>query len=345
MKTLSLIVPTYNVEKYIGKCLESLSTDDSLEVLIIIDGSKDNSCNIAKEFQQRYPQVFKVIEKENGHYGSCVNVGLSNARGKYIKVLDPDDYFGPHFKDYLDFLKTVDVDVVLTNAAIVDECDTITHKITFSLNSKEVSDLKSLLNSDISLIHHYELTYRTELLRSIKYSQTQGISYTDLEWSSKPFGFAKSIVYYPETIYYYLEGRLGATVSAEYRSKNMWMENKVVLGLVNYYMEMKETIPSDNAKLLCRFISSMVSHVYYHYMVKYPGRLHNEQELLAFDKDLFKASEEIYSIVSSTYDQRKFGTFYYVNDFRKNKTRKSLKYFYYDSCLLINALVRKLLKK
>ena len=96
-KILSIIVPTYNMEKYLERCLSSLIVSDEqmamLEVLVINDGSKDRSSEIAHGYESRYPDTFRVIDKTNGHYGSCVNRGLQEATGKYVKVLDADDWF------------------------------------------------------------------------------------------------------------------------------------------------------------------------------------------------------------------------------------------------------------
>ena len=113
-KILTIVIPTYNMERYLEKCLTSLIIDDQdlmnqVEVLIVNDGSKDRSSEIAHSYQDKYSNTFRVIDKENGNYGSCVNRGLSEATGKYIKILDADDSF---FKDgyvaYINKLLTID---------------------------------------------------------------------------------------------------------------------------------------------------------------------------------------------------------------------------------------------
>lgn len=96
-KLLSIVVPVYKVEQYIGKCLRSLiGSDESLlnklEVIVVNDGTPDRSAEMAKEFEKKYPSIFRVIDKENGGHGSAFNVELSNASGKYIRFLDSDDW-------------------------------------------------------------------------------------------------------------------------------------------------------------------------------------------------------------------------------------------------------------
>ena len=109
-KILTIIVPSYNMEAYLPKCLGSLIIDDKdllqkLEVIVVNDGSKDRTSEIAHEFEANYPGVFRVIDKKNGHYGSCINAGLAIATGFYVKVLDADDWFVTgHFQNFLRFI-------------------------------------------------------------------------------------------------------------------------------------------------------------------------------------------------------------------------------------------------
>ena len=125
-KILTIVIPTYNMQDYLRRCLDSLIVPEEqmmqLEVLVVNDGSKDNSSAIAHEYQDKYPGTFRVIDKENGNYGSCVNRGLKEASGKYIKILDADDWFdNDTLAQYLIYLTALDVDLVLTDFKIVYE--------------------------------------------------------------------------------------------------------------------------------------------------------------------------------------------------------------------------------
>ena len=94
-KVLSVVIPAYNMEKYIKQTLDSLICDeymDKLEVLVIDDGSKDDTAAIAKTYEDRYPGTFRVISKENGGHGSALNKGIELATGKYYRPLDADDW-------------------------------------------------------------------------------------------------------------------------------------------------------------------------------------------------------------------------------------------------------------
>ena len=94
-KVLTVIVPVYNMEKYIRQCLESLVIGevlDRIEVLVVLEGSKDGSAEIAYEFVEQYPDTLRIIYKANGGHGSAINTGLMMASGEYVKILDSDDW-------------------------------------------------------------------------------------------------------------------------------------------------------------------------------------------------------------------------------------------------------------
>ena len=165
------------MQDYLNRCLDSLVVKPELmpqlEVLVINDGSKDNSSAIAYEYETKYPAVFRVIDKENGNYGSCVNRGLAEAQGKYIKVLDADDWFDTNeFENLLKKLSTIDVDMVLTPYCSVDVSGKEGGVIAQELLDGKILDFNSFDKNRISRYSMHMVTYRTEFLRSINYKQT-----------------------------------------------------------------------------------------------------------------------------------------------------------------------------
>ncbi|WP_321571984.1 glycosyltransferase family A protein, partial [Parabacteroides goldsteinii] len=91
MKYISFAIPSYNSEDYISRAIESiLPGGEDVEIIIVNDGSKDGTLKIAKEYKEKYPDIIKVVDKENGGHGDAVNFGLANATGKYFKVVDSD---------------------------------------------------------------------------------------------------------------------------------------------------------------------------------------------------------------------------------------------------------------
>lgn len=124
-KLLTITVPVYNVEQYIRQCLDSFLVADisnDLEILVIDDGTKDQSAFIAADYEVKYPNIFHVIHKENGGHGSAVNKGIENASGKYFKVVDGDDWVDPvSLKKLVLFLKKTDSDMIINNfCSVID---------------------------------------------------------------------------------------------------------------------------------------------------------------------------------------------------------------------------------
>ena len=238
-KLLTLLIPTYNMQAYLHRCLDSLLVSDEqmqlLEVLVINDGSKDNSSVIAHEYEAKYPNTFRVIDKENGNYGSCINRGLKEATGKYIKVLDADDWFDTYeFQKYLMQLQTVDVDMVLTPFMSVYE----------KTGEKQLCTQPYLQESKVYLFNECDsqtilrysmhmVTYRVELLRKIQYVQTEGISYTDTEWTHIPQYSISTFVWMQYVVYQYYIGREGQTMNADVLAKNIWKYEVICKSLID----------------------------------------------------------------------------------------------------------------
>ena len=118
---LTIAVPSYNIEKYIHKCIESFNNIKTelysdFEVLIINDGSTDKTIDIVKKLSSETSLNLKIINKENGGHGSAVNKGIEEAKGKYFKIIDGDDWVNKaDFEEFLLRLKKKDVDLIVTD--------------------------------------------------------------------------------------------------------------------------------------------------------------------------------------------------------------------------------------
>lgn len=123
MEKISVIVPVYNVEKYLPACIDSIlrQTHSNLEVILINDGSKDKSGQICDEFAKLDSRV-KVVHKENGGVSAARNIGLDSAEGDYIAFVDSDDFIAVNmYERLLQEIKRTDTDMVLCNYSKVDE--------------------------------------------------------------------------------------------------------------------------------------------------------------------------------------------------------------------------------
>lgn len=238
-KLLTIVIPTYNMQTYLHRCLDSLLVSEEqmqlLEILVINDGSKDDSSAIAHEYEAKYPDTFRVIDKENGNYGSCVNRGLKEAIGKYIKVLDADDWFDTaEFENYLTELQSVDVDMVLTPYWIVEDSGILVQEMKYTdIEYNTVFKFQEYTNPAVYFAMH-SLTYKTEMLRNMSYIQTEGISYTDTEWVFYPQHAVDTCVYIPCNIYRYVVGREGQTMDPKVLIKSAGHYDKLLRSMVKF---------------------------------------------------------------------------------------------------------------
>ena len=216
-KLLTIVIPAYNMERYLDRCVSSLLSLEKkelqqTEVLIVNDGSNDGTSVKAHSYEEKYPEVVQVIDKENGNYGSCVNKGVELAMGRYIKILDADDWFDAEaYAQFVNRLRSINEDLVVTD---FNKVDADNHIVYWShLCEKEVFSVTTLNNFPHYLQMH-SLCYRTEMLREHHYMQTTGISYTDTEWAIITLLYVKSLVCLPIGLYQYLVGRDGQTMEA-----------------------------------------------------------------------------------------------------------------------------------
>lgn len=239
-KLLTIIIPIYNTQEYLQNCLDSLIIAPNLlpllDVLLVIDGSPDNSLSIAKEYEIKYPQTFTVINKENGGYGSVLKRGIEKAKGKYCKVLDSDDWYDTQaFEEFINELQTVNNDVIVTDFVKEFVFENRSELQTLpSLQNKQVYQLNDDINTlqgDVFVMHR--LTYKTDILRQAKIDFPEKVFYTDTLFASIPLFFAKDLYYTDLQLYRYFIGREGQTIAPENIRKN----RKSVETVIKYYYQ------------------------------------------------------------------------------------------------------------
>lgn len=301
-KILSLIIPSYNMEKYLQYCLDSLLITDNfeaLEVLIINDGSRDKTLEIAQNYEKQYPLVFRVIDKTNGNYGSCVNRGLKEATGKYVKILDADDSFNTeNLRGFIKFLKTHDADIILSDYEIVDEYRLPKRSVKYNIPTDRISEFNSVCgNKDfIDEMQMHAVTYRRELLNLLGYHQTEGISYTDQQWIFTPMIGVKTLAYFDKVIYRYLVGREGQTMDPKVKFRSMEHARKNSFGLIKDYETHKNEILNPKVKTyLFSRLAWYIKDIYIYYITNYNKT--NAELLREYDRSLKLMSSEIYDMI------------------------------------------------
>lgn len=304
-KLLSIIIPSYNMERYLDKCCNSLILEDDLnrklEIIIVNDGSKDNTLQIARKYVERMPKVFKIIDKGNGNYGSCINSGLSEAKGIFVKILDADDCFNTEeLKKYIEELdasesKNENVELFITNRVEVDEDDNAVEKIAFNYDENTVFPIEKIIIRDKYELTHHCMTYRTECLKKMCYQQQEGISYTDQEWVVLPLLEVKNFKYLSINLYRYLIGRTGQTMEEKIFIKNIWMQIEVKKHMLTCYDRYKVLAYETNRVLVERILSQFICSLYAQILIKYKdARRNNYLELKDFDTYLRQNYKHIY---------------------------------------------------
>lgn len=238
------------MEAYIGKCLDSLLIPefDAVEVLVVNDGSKDRSSEIAHSYADRYPGSIRVIDKPNGNYGSCINAALPLATGRYIKVLDADDTFDTAaFSSFVRLLPSINDDVVITSYTSVNEKgEPIKHHDFSKWNVKCDSTYytKDALSRFLfRYIDMHRITYSRKIFEALDYHQTEGISYTDTEWSIIPMSECGCFRCLDLPVYLYLEGREGQMMTPANLSRNISSLFTVLCKVTEYYNNLKTNNP------------------------------------------------------------------------------------------------------
>lgn len=180
---VSVIVPVYNVEHYLAKCLDSLVNQSlqNIEIIIVNDGSNDGSENIIHEYSQKYPDKIKAFIKENGGLSDARNFGIDRATGDYFGFVDSDDYVsGTMFEEMLNLAEKNDAEMVICNIQKVDEDGIVTQKLTQIPNMPEKIVLEANFSvfSDLSYFACNKL-FKRELFAHKRFKK--GIHFEDIQ--------------------------------------------------------------------------------------------------------------------------------------------------------------------
>ncbi len=206
---VSIIVPVYNVEKYLAKCLDSLvnQTYQNIEILIVNDGSTDDSGKIINDFSVKFPEKIKPFYKQNGGLSDARNIGIDNATGDYIGFVDSDDYvLGTMFEEMLDLAEQHSAEMVICNIQKVDERGNVIQKLTQIPNMPEKIDLETHFSifSDISYFACNKL-FKKDLFETKRFKK--GISFEDIQLIPQLLLECKTIAQTQHFHYQYLERR------------------------------------------------------------------------------------------------------------------------------------------
>ena len=295
-KILTISIAAYNVSQYIRKALDSLIVDPAymkkLDVIIVNDGSTDDTLSIAKEYTRRYPDTFNVIDKENGGYGSTINASLSVAAGKYYKLLDGDDWYD---KDglcgLLDFLENCDADLIVSPYyAAKADISVVPHHPELPA---QTTAFDALNTSDDKLFQMHGVAVKTDKLRKFNHPIAKHCFYTDIEYLFYCFAASDTIARYNEPVYYYRLDVNGQSVSLSGIQKHYKDHLKVTDRICRCYEEECLKFTGFKKGIIDYAITFSIYGVFNNYMVLKDAGKH-KRELKRYDARIRKKYPKAY---------------------------------------------------
>ena len=276
-KLLTIIVPAYNSDWCLEKCLNSLVTADinRIQIIIVNDGSTDNTPNIADDFATRYPNSIMAVHKENGGHGSCINEAVPLAKGKYLKVIDSDDWVIGLDK-YLDALEDANADILLTHYTTVDMLDgeRKEHKMQFVEFEKEydLAEFSTLPKESFRCLTFHGITHKTETYRESGVKLLEKTFYEDQQYVIEPFSKTKTILPLDMFVYEYQIGNDSQSVSSQNQVKRIDQHEAIIMHILNYYIEKKAEISEGAQRIFQYKLAECLTDYYIIAMVKNPKK-------------------------------------------------------------------------
>ena len=202
---ISIIIPIYNMENYISKCLDSIIKikTDNIEIICVNDGSTDNSKYICECYQNKDNRI-RLINKENGGVSSARNTGLQEAKGKYIAWCDPDDYLSNDWYDSINDLINNGIDVILFGANLIGfPSDRFTRYKEKSGCIKKEDFIYDICNGRKIQSYLWSMVIKRELWDDIYFPISISL-YEDLSTLHKVVERGNTFFYLDKTLYYYI---------------------------------------------------------------------------------------------------------------------------------------------
>ena len=244
MKLLTFTIPCYNSESYMEKCIDSiLPGGEDVEIIIVDDGSKDRTAEIADAYAEKYPTIVRAIHQENGGHGEAVNTGIRNATGLYFKVVDSDDWVD--FGAYMQVLDTLrkfagsetNLDMLLCN--YVYEKEGAKHKKVMrqtGFPQEQVfswNDISYFFKGHYILMH--SVIYRTKLLHECGLELPKHTFYVDNIYVYHPLPSVKTMYYLSVDFYRYFIGREDQSVNEQVMIRRIDQQIKVNKMMIERY--------------------------------------------------------------------------------------------------------------
>ncbi len=255
MKLLSIAIPCYNSQGYMMNCIESLLPGgEDVEILIVDDGSTDDTGRIADAYESRFPGIVRAIHQENGGHGAAVNTGIANATGLFFKVVDSDDWVKAEaYQAILETLRELaggekTLDMLVSNFVYEKEGER-RKKVMHYRHILPVGqmftwkDAGHFIPGKYILMH--SVIYRTKLLRECGLHLPEHTFYVDNLYVYEPLPYVRNIYYLDVNFYRYYIGRADQSVNEQVMIGRIDQQIRVNRLMVDYFTEKKGAIASN----------------------------------------------------------------------------------------------------
>ena len=222
MKLITFLIPCYNSASYMKKAINSLlRCNAKKEIILVNDGSDDDTLKIAEAYQNKYPKIIKVIDQENKGPGGAINVGLKIAEGKYFKIVDSDDWLEEeNLNNILAILKAKNIDVLFTNYVL--EKNNGKEEIEYNIpTNKKISwqEITELQKEEFILMH--SMIVKTKMLKKGRFELPENTFYVDNLFVFFVLQHMKKIIYLNIPLYHYIIDRDDQTVNKSIMSSKI----------------------------------------------------------------------------------------------------------------------------
>ncbi len=257
MPKVSVIIPVYNVEKYLRECLDSVinQTLADIEIIVVDDGSPDNCPQICDEYALKDNRI-KVIHKENGGYGSAMNVGLDNATGDYIGILEPDDFVkNTMFEDLYSLADKNNLDMVKSDFYYYTTSNKSARQAGLIKKKNENKVLSA--KDDIFMLKLppsiWSAIYKRSFLNknNIRFLETAGASFQDTSFAFKTLATAKRLMFTSKPYVYYRQDNENSSIHSKDKVYNICYEWEEITKYINKRPKIKEVV--NQVKLSTQF--------------------------------------------------------------------------------------------
>ena len=268
MKYISFAIPCYNSETYMAQAIESiLPGGEDVEILIVNDGSKDRTAEIGKEYEEKYPGIVKLINKENGGHGDAVNAGLAHASGKYFKVVDSDDWVDRiSLMKILNVLKNFEeeeqeVDMLIAN--YVYEKVGMEHKKVIRYDNV-LPENQILKWDEIGQFHigqyilMHSVIYRTDMLKLCQLTLPKHTFYVDNIYVYYPLPHVRTLYYMNVDFYRYFIGREDQSVNEKVMISRIDQQIFVTKTMIDMY-ELRRIQSKKLRKYMLNYLAIMMT--------------------------------------------------------------------------------------